>query len=151
MSQPVKRSICAHQTGTQGSSGGHRENKWWALIARNAGIERPNWEPKFGHSIPVSWLIVILILNIKNELKTNQKRIKSEVPCKEKVKIMILLWYFNDTSRLENREVSFYYLAIYQVFISIFKQIMRLWDFFREKTFSRERKYLSFRWGRTGL
>ena len=67
--------------------------------------------------------------------------------CKEKLKIMILLWYFDDTSRLWNREVSFYYLTIYQVFISFFKQIMRLWDFFREKTYSRKRKRLSFRWG----
>ena len=43
----------------------------------------------------VTRLIVILNYNIKNELKTNKKRTKKEykieVPCKEKVKIMILL------------------------------------------------------------
>ena len=60
-----------------------------------------------------------------------------------------ILWYFYwiyDTSMILlckiNRKVSFLQTIIYQSHTSVLAQIMRLWDFFREKTFmcAKERK-----------
>ena len=46
------------------------------------------------------------------------------------------LWYFYDTSCKINEKVSFFYLIIYQLFISVFSKRMILWHFFQEKLFS---------------
>ena len=43
------------------------------------------------------------------------------------------LWYFYDTSCKITQNVSFFYLIIYQLFISTFCQTMILWYFFHKK------------------
>ena len=48
------------------------------------------------------------------------------------------LWYFYDTSCKIIQNVSFFYLIIYQLFISTFSQRMILWYFFHKKLFTYE-------------
>ena len=45
------------------------------------------------------------------------------------------LWYFYDTSCKIFQNVSFFYLIIYQLFISVFSKRMILWHFFHKNFF----------------
>ena len=53
--------------------------------------------------------------------------------------LLPFLWYFDDTSLAFFWKVSFLYNVMYQIYKLIFSWKMRLWDFFREKTFLRVR------------
>ena len=115
-------SLSAHHAGTQRTCNGHRQTKWWALIARTVGIECPFYVMIFGHYFRQANLLFPVFCWLQFCVF---------VQC-----FMVIWWYFygnHDTSmtllckhiwkcHFANRYVSVIYL-----------QTMILWDFLKKK------------------
>ena len=98
--------VClAHQVGTHGPSVGHRQNKRRALIARAVCTECPNVGQFLGTSYRSAALPLCMMPH--DYLVVIEWR---------------FLWYFYDTSCKIIQNVSFFYLIMYQLFVSVFSQ-----------------------------
>ena len=102
-------------------SSGHSGTKRWAFIARAVCTECP----KVGRFLgtPCRSAALLLCIMPHDDFVILRWR---------------FLWYFYDTSCKIIQNVSFFYLIIYQLFISTFSQRMILWYFFHKKLFSYE-------------
>ena len=103
-------------SGMDWTSVGHRMNKRWALIARAVFTECPKVRRFLG--TPCRSAALLLCIMPHNDFVILRWH---------------FLWYFYDTSCKINEKVSFFYLIIYQQFISTFSQKMILWHFFHKK------------------
>ena len=92
-------------TGTHRPSVGHRQNKRRALIARAVCTECPNVGQFLGTSYRSAALLLCMMPH--DYLVVIEWR---------------FLWYFYDTSCKIIQNVSFFYLIMYQLFVSVFSQ-----------------------------
>ena len=125
---PVKWALRDQAMGIDRPSDGHQLNKRRAFIAHAVCTECP----KVGRFLGTPWRSAALLLCIMPHDDFVILRWRF---------FMILLsdwWYFYDTSCKIIRNVSFFYLIIYQLFTSTFCQRMILWHFFHKKLFSYE-------------
>ena len=123
-----RRASTEQATGIDWTSVGHRLNKRRALIARAVFTECPKVRRFLG--TPYGLAALLLCIMPHDDFVILRWRF-----------FMILLsdwWYFYDTSCKIIRNVSFFYLIIYQLFTSTFCQRMILWHFFHKKLFSYE-------------
>ena len=137
LSETIKRSVCAHQVVTQGPSVGHRQNKWWALFARIAGVECPKFPVLFGHFVRLGGF------DFMHDALWRFCNASMTILWCFDVFDDVFLWYFypfyDTLMRLLVKKSEKYHSCIL-LYISYLPRgltkKMILWDFFRKKLFS---------------
>ena len=111
----------ARQVGIDWTSDGHQQTKRWAFIAHAVCTVCPKvW--RFLGTPRRSAALLLCIMPYDDFVILRWR----------------FLWYFYDTSCKIFQNVSFFYLIIYQLFISVFSKRMILCHFFHKKLFSYE-------------
>ena len=97
-------------------SSGHSWTKRWASTEQATGTHCPCGV----HRVPKRWAIFGHLLQVGGFAIMHDA---SWLSCSNWMTFfMILLWYFYDTSCKKIQNVSFFYLIMYQLFVSVFSQ-----------------------------
>ena len=113
---PIKWALMDQALGIDRTSDGHSLTKRWASTEQATGTHCPCG----GHRVPKRWAIFGHLLQVGGFAIMHDA---SWLSCSNWMTFfMILLWYFYDTSCKIIQNVSFFYLIMYQLFVSVFSQ-----------------------------